>query len=636
MLLTIIFTGKSVHTLLRRKNSNTVLKNSKSVDQINDCLRELLKSASSKGWKIAKPISTALILPNDSTEISFKINSFKKEFSNDIRVVFEDVFGNSYLKGKGKEMDNSSYILLYNFGEGSEIFTHIPNGKSSLAKLPDLNMKGGQLKLRDNIIAKLAKEGLVIDQEDENSLLKSIEEGGKGGKYVVNKKSPDIEINATINISKAEYEDEISSRRTILNQHLHPKILQSSSDLKEVILMGSFFDNQVLQDYLRKDLELKNKLSTEGITSVDKIIDNISSVGFGGIEQFLDAERKETERLSQLRARREAMHARESLLLEIRGTCVDPVKEEEYKRLFTKKAEVLNIPKEVVLWNITEVMDTIRLEQELDKKTDIPMVSAADINSGSFNNEIVSAKVEVLEAPKQKAVYVPKVEPHKPKKPVELKNNQDFAKPQAAVATKPKKIVTTSTGGLDKIFKMHKNLKALGFNTMKGTLLNESGEKILRYISKEEQKDDTKLKQFQKLFNKESIYYEKMSPIHNASFGKYYYRDVLEGEAIDVFLKKNASRFKPDIEKWSNADLKLILKIWKEVDSLEYSFRLKPENILVLSKMTWSLKREQDIKLTLFNGKESSKSEMEKDMDDILTKLFGKRTYQNLRKKFSI
>ena len=33
------------------------------------------------------------------------------------------------------------------------------------------------------------------------------------------------------------------------------------------------------------------------------------------------------------------------------------------------------------MWNITEVMDSILLEKELEKKTDIPIISSSDLSS---------------------------------------------------------------------------------------------------------------------------------------------------------------------------------------------------------------------------------------------------------------
>ncbi len=646
MLLTIVITGKSVHMLLKQRNNKSILSKTKDINALSECLKEILKSATTKGWKIAKPISTALILPNSDKDLSFKINSFKKEFSNDIRIVFEDRMGISYLKGSGKSLKDSSYILLYNFGEGSELYTMNSNGTSSVAELKELNLNNGHKKLHDHMIAEFSKEGLVVGKDEEDQLMKEILNNGKGGKYEVHKKSDNISIQATINISKNEYEDLISDKRTILNQHLHPKILQSNKNLKEVILIGSLFDNNVLQNYLKKDLQIGNKLSTDGLSDIDKVVDKISSVGFGGIEKFLEAERQENERISQLKARREAMHARESLLLDIRQTCTDPAKEEEYKRTFIKKADNLNIPREVVLWNITEIMDTIRLEKELEKKSDLPVISSLDLESNTIQSaQKSSTKIEVInDEPKAPKVNTsisvppkPKAPPAKKIEPVKVKTDKNIEKPgAAAVAEKTKTATLSISKQVEKIFKPTKKIADIGFHAQYGNLLNESGDKIFRYISKDELKDKNKASQFEKIFNKESLYYEKTSPIHNASFGKYYYRDVLEGETINVFLKKNASRFKSDIEKWSNNDLKLILKIWKEIENIDYSFRLKPENIVVISKLTWSLKREQEAKLTLFNAKESSKTEMEKDMHDILTRLLGKRTYQNLRKKFSV
>lgn len=631
MLLTIVITKNEIHSLVRRRNDSTILRNVKTSGDLGACLNESIRAAMSKKWKVSKPISTAIILPLDATGWRQKIDTFKKKYSNDIRIVFEDVLANSYLKGSGKDIDNSDYVILSNQGNGSEMFFYKPGGKSQLSLLPEMNTDNGLKKLSDHVVAEFAKEGLMLGESQEKQLLEQIKKGGKGGKYSIQKKAGNINIEASINVSKSDYEDKISEKKSLLSKYLHPKILQTSPNLKEVVLVGDYFDNQVLQDYLKNELKLGNLINRNSLKSLEDIVNNASVTGFGGIEKFLSAEQAQQEKIERLKRKREEKLARESLLLEVRQTCVDPTKAEEYKKIFAKKADDLGIPREVIMWNIDEIVDTLELEQELGMKTEIPVISSSNLEK--------IERITPVERPKPSAANTPKPTPvrkepvKKPSPAKEVKTTTTAKKEVKTSAPKP----ASPAAQLSNIFKMKKRLKNVGFEAQIGELVHQPGsEKVLRFITNNELRVASNKNNFENLHNKESLYYENMSPIHSAPFGKYYFRDSLEGEPLSSFIKKNSSRFKADIEKWSSADLKLILKIWKEVTNLEYSYDLEADDIIVLSKLTWSLKREMDIKLVNFKAREITKKQMEDKMHKVLLQLFGKKIYQNLRKKFSI
>ena len=621
MLLTIVITKNEIHSLIRRRNDSTTLRDVKTSGDLGACLNESIRQAMSKKWKVSKPISTAIILPLDATGWRQKIDTFKKKYSNDIRIVFEDVLANSYLRGAGKDIDNSDYVILNNQGNGSEMFFYKADGNSQLSLLPEMNTENGLKKLTDHVIAEFAKEGLMLGESQEKQLLDQIKKGGKGGKYSIQKKTGSINIEASINVSKGDYEDKVSEKKTVLGKYLHPKIVQTSPNLKEVILIGDYFDNQVLQDYLKNELELGNLINRNSFKSLEDIVNSASVTGFGGIEKFLGQEQAQEEKIEGLKKKRNKKLARESLLLEIRETCVDPAKVDEYKEMFAKKADGLGIPREVIMWNIDEIVDTLELEQELGMKTEIPVVSSSSLKNVE--------RATPVERPSTPPPVVNKPKPTPAKVPV---------KPSPAKEVKTSSSKKASSGAeLSGIFKTKQRLKNVGFEAQVGELIHQPGtEKVLRFISTNELRIASNKENFENLHNKESMYYENMSPIHSSSFGKYYFRDSLEGEPLSVFIKKNASRFKADIEKWSSADLKLILKIWKEVTNLDYSYDMEADDIIVLSKLTWSLKREMDIKLVNFKAKEVTKKQMEDKMHKVLLQLFGKKIYQNLRKKFSI
>lgn len=643
MLLTIVITKNEIHTLIKRRNDPTVLKYSKATNDLGSCFNESIKQAMAKGWKVMKPVSTAIILPFDSTGWRARIDAFKQKYANDARIVFEDNLASSYLKGSGKNISSSDYVIISNKGEGSELFFYKSEGNSQLSLLPEMNSVDGLKKVSDHVIAAFAKEGLMLGANQERQIFDQVKKGGKGGKYTIEKKSGNITINAQIEVSSSEYEDKISSKRSLLSKYLHPKILQTSPKLKEVILVGEYFDNQVVQNYLKKDLELSAFLNRSSFTTMESVVNSASLVGFSGIENFLAAQHAEDERISALRKKRDAKLARESLLMEIRQTCTDYRKADEYKKVFGKKADELGIPREVVMWNIDEIIDTLELEEELGKKTEIPVISSSsNVNitkseNLSISNVTPKPAAKPVTAAKKTVTPQPKPAPVKPKPPVRQVKTSDIGQGKPAASKSGGKLKASSGNDLSSIFKTKEDLSRIGFHAQIGEMVNQPGtERVIRFISTSEARVKTVMANFEKLHTKESMYYENMSPIHSATFGKYYYRDSLEGETLSNYIKKNASRFKSDIEKWSSADLKLILKIWKEVTNLDYSYDIEADDIIILSKLTWSLKREMDIKLVNFNAKEITKKQMEDKMHKALLQLFGKKIYQNLRKKFSI
>ncbi len=661
MLLTVALTGGEVHCIYadasgRKKGSHS--QSYSSIGDLTTCLDETIRKAKGAGLSAQGLIPVGVLMPLNESEGESLIEGFVSSNKNKIRVVFRDGFAEAYLRGNGKDMD-SDYIFLSSMRGTTELYTR-KKGGNTYTSIPDLNVETGRKKLTDHLVAGFAKAGFMLGSDEERTLANQVATKNGAGEFKVTKKTDEVEIQATMKVSQADYENLITDKKTLLNQHLHPKILQSSPNLKEVILLGNYFNNKSFQNYLTTDLQLGNKMSTAGITSVSNLVEKASATSFSGIGEFLKAEEKERQRVEALKARKQAKQARESLIAEIKANCTQPEKMEEYKELYGRKADSLGIPREVVMWNIEEVLDEIQLERELGVSNEIPMVNASKITI-SEPLKTPAPKPEVKESysapkqepPKPKPVEIPKAkaQPQTPpvkkesvvkskapqNKPVE--SGKPNPKPGASVAA-PKVIeVAPKVSGedlLNQVFKTERTLDKRSFQLRRGKFLNQPGVKLMRLITERDAKNSIKMDSFKKLHAKESGYYEKVSPIHNSPFGKYYFWDALEGEDIDSYVKKNGLKNRAEIDKWSGNDQKLILKIWKEVDSLDFGFDIRPSDILVLSKLTWSLKRDIDVKLVNFTDKEISKKAMEDKMHRLLGEVLGKKTYGNFKRKYTV
>lgn len=647
------------------------------IAQLDGILDAYRSHAKSQNVDLPSVIPATIVFPVDT--VSHRRNERDEvleyiEGRSEIRVIHDDNFASAYVhgKGKGNETWNDDYILLEALDGHANLFYHYGDDKNRsphYVPVKELGYDAGYSKVRDYLVGSFAKEGLVVGPQGEEQLLEQIKSDSRTDSYQVTKESGDVSIEARVKLPFERYEDLVSEKRTSLKEYISGKTLDGS-DYRGVIVLGDYFDNSQLKNFMQGELGLGDRLDLAGVAPASEVIKTVAVGANRKGELVLEAERKEAARIAKLQAQRQKMVAREQLMQEIRSTAVDPDKVDEYKARFEPRGAEVGIPAEVIAWNIDEALAAVAIDEELkaagkanfseDRASQVsntptvrpasdssrPGRAASPVVKGSAPSLKKQRPTPVAKAPTPQPKAAPKPEP---KKPTSTTVKKEAPKPKPASKPKPapKKVVSVNKsadkpapkakakpkqeGSITDIMRVQEQVEGAEFALYVGKLSGTSNTSYVRVISNEELKDSKKYDAFRMLNRKENAYYDNVSQIFSDSFGKYYTRDYVEAELFVDYVTKNGLNKKKKLNDIKAADLRLINSLLEEVRNLKYGYdNINFRTVQVVTKGSF-LNRSQEIRLEGFTSPEYPKGKMMDDLMAMLEKVFTTGVYKDLK-----
>ncbi|RMG19337.1 MAG: hypothetical protein D6730_21710, partial [Bacteroidetes bacterium] len=416
--------------------------------------------------------------------------------------------------------------------------------------------------------------------------------------------------------------------------------------IKKVVLMGSFLNNSVLKDYFDKELKISQRLlslnTQASQADYEALVAGLAARTEEVIEEErkrreeaerkrreeearkrreeeerkrreeeerkrkarLEAERKrreeeerkrkeeemrkkeeerrrkeEEERKKRLEAEKKAKEQRDAFIRELQANCTDPAKQKEYEEKYTREAARFNIPREVIVWTIQESLNNLKLHG-----TPPPPVA-------------------------------PTIVPVAP----------------AAPAVDPNLMRMYDLFDVDAVLIDHE------FTTKKVTQIDSGAKKIIRILDSAAMTNPVQLANFKKLYKKELKYFKELSEIHTVQEGMYYSRDYVESLSLKEYIRKMGIDKKTSIDQLKSADLKLLLQVFREINTLEVSHaHLDEDNIQVVLNRKWTLRRDIEIRFSGFTSEDCTQEDMEKQLHQIFGKLLEAQVYADFRERFNI
>jgi hypothetical protein len=444
------------------------------------------------------------------------------------------------------------------------------------------------------VINEFSKAGLTLDGKSKQQLATQVSQQARkpvrDHTFSLNRSQGKVSIKAELNLSARQQEEILAANVPSLKERLSREQVDALG-IKKVVLLGDYLQNQVLQDFLVKDLRLGNRVMATQRNGWDG--DYLAIVkGIGHTAHEVAKVKKEEERKRrEAEARRQALERekrlkaeRERVLTEIRQTCVDSAQQEAYEKKFVAQGAKLNMPAEVIKWNIQEALSSASLLQD------------ARVASPAYANAVTLSSSLPVSRGEKEGNQLPR---------------------------------------LEDIFDVKGVLIDPEFSTKKVHLKGSSANKVLRLLPAKQQMDSDALSRFEQLYNKELVYYQELSEIKDAAEGKYYYRDFIPRNSLKDYMKKLGMDKKDAFSRLSSKEIKFILRIFDEVRNLPVPHaNLSEFNILVLQEGL--LKRTTEIKFVGFTSQDCSISEMEEKLHGIFSSLMKPQVYAELRKNLKI
>jgi len=311
------------------------------------------------------------------------------------KIFFEDPLALSFVHGllERKELEGNKSMVLEALDDylhlwsldieeknerdliGRQTFREIEQVKTELIK--DLGPSAGRSNLMSQLIKKFLSAGLTLNLDSQTELAHQLITPPENYTFTITQQEDRVSLEGKASFEKRTFEEIYALNRDKLHSYVSRDIMDREG-IKHVFLMGAFFQNEVLEQYLKEDLRLGNSLIevpyyTEkqefetilrGLAIRAELLRNAEIRRIEVEKEEAKRREEEEKKKMKVKAELEAKDARESLFKEIQEACVDPGKQEEYEQDFIPKGEQLGIPDVVIKWNISEILSKISLKEE--------------------------------------------------------------------------------------------------------------------------------------------------------------------------------------------------------------------------------------------------------------------------------
>lgn len=512
----------------------------------------------------------------------------------------------SGLSGNGETKSDTPRLVLDALDESVSLYYEglngkaAENGKSKVQFLQELGMEPGRQHVLNKLVSSFEDAGLSLDRHDIEDLKQQVKNPMRNGNFTLVKSNGLISITAKANLPQDGLEALMTQDHTRLGSFIQADSL-AELGIQDVVVMGKYLKLPLIQEYLKQELNLEGKLRgtqlLEENEELQAILTGLARLGDQELVKRREEELRRKEEEEQKRLKELQLQAdRDALMIEIRESCIDPERLEEYKSTYIDRGEKIGLPKEVVSWNIQEALRIARL------------------NAGGTKNPEVFSSVSLVQPPIQTAT------PHTPMPPMEEEAPQQVELPV-----------------LSSIFEVRGVLPDSEFQTKKVFDKKSKEVKVLRLCTQQKKQEAEAKEKFQHLFKKELAYYGELGDIKEAEEGLFYLRPYFERNTLKEYVRKTEISNKRVIEQLGSSELKLILMVMKEINDLQVPHAdINENNILVLTKRRWGMSKDMSIRFVGFTSKDVSKEEMEKQCHRMWERLLGEGFYKQFREKFNL
>ncbi|MDP5168610.1 MAG: procyclic acidic repetitive family protein [Bacteroidia bacterium] len=653
------------------------------INRIGDLLQEARSAHWFQGSKESPcQILVANSLHADGSELrNSLIKSMQKMGVEDFMVSQVDHLTWSFLNGGGSKMEQGDKFVVINglgktaewieverrkgvFGPsaqevGSESL--FKDQKIAARKLANFGPEFGREKVLSHLMKQFSQAGLTLDVATQTELATQLIGEELPERYQISRHTGNVTIEAEATFSREELSILMLGDYQALKPLLRKSVL-ADSGISQVWLMGSFLNHPQFVSFLKDECQLASELHlidassdeqlfSQSIMGLDIRHEMILEADF--IREEAERKRKEAEaKKASIAAELKMKDERDQLLQEIKDTCKNPSKRDQYEETFVAKGASLGIPDLVIKWNITEALSRVELVQEGEEvgleiaaqeaAKPVPPAPVAPEVKPTASNENGNKEEAAKEKPAPKVATpepVAETRPAPQPEPVFATASATQVAVVEAVATKeaPKPSRKRDQVSVDDIFVWKGDLPDPFFITRKATFHQDSDVKVVRMLSSEFTANGEAVGNFRKVYDKELAYFGDVSEISEAKEGMYYYRKYMERQTLQEYGERNGLANKKNIEELSSADLKFILMLLKEVQELPVSHgNLTAENILVLNKRRWNLSKEMEIKFVEFAPNDVSEEQSLEQTHKALGKVIGEAVYKDFKEKFQL
>ncbi|MBP7822088.1 MAG: hypothetical protein KA010_04140 [Saprospiraceae bacterium] len=463
------------------------------------------------------------------------------------------------------------------------------------------------------INAKCKEVGVTLFNDDRQRLTSQIQHNHLSNSFNIYHESDSSTLNLNINVS----EDEVAHQLLLSVKPLAEYLKYLFSEKKHrynVIFLGKYLQISYIYHFFVGEFKLKtDSLKFEFINDTKLVFDSVaeSCANLANNQRVLQRNSFKHYRNDQV--------TKKELILDIQRCCNDINQFDDYFEQYLPTTLQLGLHSEVLEWLIVESI--------LDK-TNVTSKTLIDSYNDAGERQVVSSA-----SPKSMSSVKQRENHSKSNKNTNLQiqhevvvSDTDVERSLLSYIEQEHEIMATLFGGGRGMFALKVR-----------TLSAPSMLKVIYAITSTSLLQRDMLGEYQECYRRNSLLNSSVSDIFSVKDGCYFTRDFIEGEALESYAINTGLCNKKNVKDFSIDDLKLILMVWKLVGDLSFNFHpIRSNDILVISRLKWNLKREFRLELVGLHGKGSSKEEMIRSVHTMFENLLGQHLYHSFRTKFKI
>jgi hypothetical protein len=521
-----------------------------------------------------------------------------------------------------------NYLLFEAFDDVAHATSNITNIQTQLLQFNfgSLGKTEGIKKIYNIILSEIKNKNLKLNKQQEDYIIAYLENFDTNKKLIINQLDIFPKISLDLTLSESRYYDLLTYQRNIYLEIIN--ILKIFDFIEiSIIFASDLYDNSVFTDYV-------SHISPSSFFQQGEILFFDEAFCFEKLLIYMS-------KFHNQQSNRNQKLTKSKLLAEIKTKCTDKRKYREYISKYTALARTIAMPDEVVQWyirqNLYGLSSLHKLGEVVSNKpyATISVENSKKQESYAWSAPTSQQQLREVQPPKITDSIIPTrlVEMETQFTPTDVTIKPDN-KQESSISIAPTlRVLDNATQHDIASFALfEQNFPSTEFIYFKGKLKNERHLKVFRYLKNN--KDASAVLAFQRLFEREKSYYSDLSSLLNSADGaSYYYRNYIEGESLEKYVRQIGLHKKYRIKELTANDLELMLELWRSIYLLKFDYNtLSKKSFIVSQQWRLSLKKEVEISMIDFDTTDSTKTLMEQQLIEIFEELFGK----NLTNEFII
>lgn len=512
-------------------------------------------------------------------------------------------------------------------GEESDVSELFKHERLISTTLPEMDKTSGEKKVLSTLMKRFLQAGFQPEETGRLALTEQIHDNPFSGRFTLTREFDQVSIQAETRMSEEAVAELMLGDFEALRPRLKKQKLIAEG-ISSLYLMGETLYHPRFLSFLRSECGWTSGLylagsgshqdmiasCLQGIAARAAMIQEADAKRLESLTKQAEAEKKQAEIAAEIQMKDQ----RTSLLQEIHMICVDPEKKESYEQQFIDLGDRLGIPEAVIKWNISEVLNRIKLEQEREQ-----------IGLEWGGNPTSASKEPVILMGKRMAQSGTRLDSGIRATSKDQISEKDLVRPVRKASQKRVRVA------LADIFAFKGELADVEFISRKATFHQDHDLKVVRILPADRVGNPLEEAAFRRVYHRERSYFEAVSEISESKDGMYFYRKFINLGTLKEYASKNGLAGKKSVEDFNSAELKVILTLLKAAQELPVEHgALTPDNILIGNKRKWNLTKELDVKFVGFHSAEGHKNL--EQAHEALSQVIGQNVYKEFKERVQL